>query len=109
MVKIKGRKTTYEERIEIVEDCLKNGCNYSKTSLKYQISYGDAYQWVRKFRENGIAGLRDKRGRTKPAKELSEVERLRAENTLRRIPCFIVTGNINTHEKHSKRSWMRRE
>lgn len=79
MVKTKGRKTTYEERIEIVEDCLKNGCNYSETSLKYQISYGQAYQWVRKFKENGIAGLKDKRGRTKPMEELSEVERLRAE------------------------------
>lgn len=82
MVKIKGRKTTYEERIEIVEDCLKNGCNYSETALKYQISYGQAYQWVRKFKEKGIDSLKDKRGRTKPVEEMSEVERLRAENRL---------------------------
>lgn len=73
MVKIKGRKTTYEERIEIVEDCMKNGSNYSETSLKYPISYGQAYQWVRKFKENGIDSLRDKRGRTKPVNEMSFV------------------------------------
>lgn len=82
MVKIKGRKTTYEERIEIVEDCMKNGCDYTATSHKYQISYGQTYPWVRKFKEYGMDSLRDKRGRTKPVEEMSEVERLRAENRL---------------------------
>ena len=61
---------------------MKNGCDYTATSHKYQISYGQAYQWVRKFKECGMDSLRDKRGRTKPVEEMSEVERLRAENRL---------------------------
>lgn len=61
---------------------LKNGCHYSETSVKYQISYGQAYQWVKKFREKGIDGLKDKRGQAKPTEEMSELERLRVENRL---------------------------
>lgn len=54
----------------------------SETSVKFQISYGQAYQWVKKFREKGIDGLIDKRGQIKPVEEMSELERLRAENKL---------------------------
>lgn len=50
--------------------------------MKYQISYGQAYQWVRKYRAKGIEGLRDKRGQTKPVEEMSELEQLRMENRL---------------------------
>lgn len=82
MVNIKGRKTTCEERINIVEYCIKNHNNYAGAALKYQISYQQVYQWVRKFKEKGIDGLQDNRGRTKPVDEMTELERLRSENRL---------------------------
>jgi regulator of replication initiation timing len=37
---------------------------------------------VRKYEERGIDGLKDGRGRTKPAEEMNEAERLRMENKI---------------------------
>lgn len=82
MVNIKGRKTTCEERINIVEYCIKNKNNYAGAALKYQVSYQQVYQWLRKFKEKGIDGLKDNRGRTKPVDEMTELEKLRNENRL---------------------------
>lgn len=82
VVNIKGRKTTCEERINIVEYCIENQNNYGDTALKYQVSYQQVYQWVRKFKEKGIDGLQDNRGRTKPIVEMTELEKLRSENRL---------------------------
>jgi transposase len=42
------------------------------------------YSWVRKYNEKGIDGLKDGRGRNKNETEMSEVERLQAENRLLR-------------------------
>ena len=35
----KGRKTTFEERVEIVQYCIKHSHNYSETAKKFHISY----------------------------------------------------------------------
>lgn len=78
----KGRKTTYEERIEIVKYCIEHDNNYSQTSNKFQVSYQQIYSWIKKYEVNGVAGLMDKRGRVKPDCEMSELEKLRAENRL---------------------------
>lgn len=78
----KGRKTTFEERIEIVSECLKAGQNYEETAEKYQVSYQQVYQWVHKYKEKGIDGLIDRRGRTKPVSEMSELEKIKAENKI---------------------------
>lgn len=78
----KGRKTTQEERIEIVAFCLENGKNYVKVIEKYGVSYQQIYAWVRKYEEHGVAGLSDKRGKRKDISEMTQVERLRAENRL---------------------------
>ena len=37
----KGRKTTFEERVEIVQYCIKHSHNYSKQQ-KFHISYQQA-------------------------------------------------------------------
>ena len=55
--------TTVEERIQIAKDCIANGGNYSETALKFNVSYQQVYQWVKKFKEMGIAGLEDRRGK----------------------------------------------
>lgn len=78
----KGRSTTYEERIEIVSYCIEHGNDYTATIEKYGISYQQIYSWVRKYHEKGAEGLLDKRGKRKPESEMTEAERLRAENRL---------------------------
>ena len=75
-----ARKTTKEERIRIVKDCLANKCNYGETAVKYNVSYQQVYTWVKRFRELGEEGLDDRRGKRKAAQEpRSEMERLQIE------------------------------
>ena len=78
----KGRKTTQEERAEIVAFCIEHGKDYPLTIQTYGVSYQQIYAWVRKYEERGIDGLKDGRGRTKPTEEMSETERLRMENKI---------------------------
>jgi transposase-like protein len=78
----KGRLTTLEERIEIVSYCISQGKDYSATIEKYGVSYQQIYSWVRKYEEQGVASLIDKRGKRKSLEVMTEVERLRAENKI---------------------------
>ena len=78
----KGRKATYEERVEIVKYCIEHEMDYAQTAEKYQVSYQQIYQWTRKYQSNGVEGLIDKRGKRKSETEMSELEKLRAENKL---------------------------
>lgn len=45
----RGRKTTFKERLEIVQYTLANDKDYKKAIDKYKISYSQVYSWVRKF------------------------------------------------------------
>src|SRR5699024_1826751 len=58
----KGRKTTLKERVEIVQYTIANDFNYHETSEKYQLSYQQAYRWVRKHHNDRDPGLPDRRG-----------------------------------------------
>lgn len=78
----KGRTTTFDERIEIVQYCLTHNHNYAETAEKFQISYQQARSYTLKYETNGVDALKDNRGRRKPENEMTEVERLRAENRL---------------------------
>ena len=75
-----ARKTTKEERQEIVQYCLEQGKDYKGTAEKYDVSYTQVYQWVRKYLESGETRLEDRRGKRKRDEELDELERLRREN-----------------------------
>lgn len=75
----KGRKTTQEERAEIVAFCIEHNRDYGLTVETYHVSYQQIYTWVRKYEEGGVDKLKDNRGRTKPVDEMSEVEKLKAE------------------------------
>ena len=75
----KGRKTTHEERAEIVAFCIEHNKDYGLTVETYKVSYQQIYAWVRKYEEGGVDKLKDNRGRTKPADEMTEVEKLKAE------------------------------
>lgn len=82
----KGRATTQEERIEIVNWCKAHDQSYKLTAERYQVSYGQVYAWVAKYRTKGEAGLVDERGHRKAEETLTpeekqarEVKRLQAE------------------------------
>lgn len=82
VIMTEGRKTTFDERLDIVRYCIENELNYAETSKKYSVSYQQVYSWVKKYNEKGIEGLIDKRGKRKPIEELTEIEKLKAENKL---------------------------
>ena len=74
------RKTTIEERKEIVKYCLEHARNYKETASNYDVSYNQVYTWVKKYDIKGEAGLLDKRGQRKSDDEVDELEKLRREN-----------------------------
>jgi transposase len=90
----KGRSTTWQERLEIVQYCLSHNQDYRKIAEQHQASYQQVYQWVKKYQDGGQDALQDGRGRKKAEEELTdadrqklamkkmeaEIERLRAEN-----------------------------
>ncbi|KAF3302730.1 transposase [Carnobacterium sp. PL12RED10] len=77
--KMKSRKTTTEEKIMIVKDCLANELSYKETAQKHHVSYNNVYSWVKKYKEYGPDGLSDNRGRRKPDSLQTNEEKLKAE------------------------------
>ena len=74
------RKTTIEERKEIVDYCINHNRDYKGTASIYDVSYSQVYSWVKKYDAQGEAGLTDKRGHHKTDEEVDELECLRREN-----------------------------
>ena len=74
------RKTTIEERKEIVKYCIEHGHDYKGTASLYDVSYTQVYSWVKKYDADGEDALIDKRGHHKTDDEVDELERLRREN-----------------------------
>lgn len=74
------RKTTMEERKEIVAYCIEHNRDYKNTANVFDVSYSQVYSWVRKYDSIGEDGLIDRRGHHKTDDEVDELERLRREN-----------------------------
>ncbi len=74
------RKTTIDERRQIVEYCLSHNRDYKGTASLYDISYSQIYSWVKKYDSFEDEGLIDKRGHHKTDDHVDELERLRREN-----------------------------
>ena len=55
------KKTSLSERKKIVEYCLSYGKNYKDTAARYDVSYSQVYDWVRKYATDGEVGLIDRR------------------------------------------------
>ena len=70
----KSRATSIEEREEIVQYCISQDKNYLETAAKYQVSYAQVYNWVKKYEQQGLSGLEDRRGKRKPEEALTELE-----------------------------------
>lgn len=74
------RKTTIDERKEIVDYCIEHNRNYKETAALYNVSYSQVYSWMKKYDSDGDEGLIAKKGRHKLDDEVDELERLRREN-----------------------------
>lgn len=77
-----GRKTTYDERVEIVKYWIEHQNNYAETAQKYQVSYQQVYMWASKYEKGGVEALQDRRGKRKEENQMSELEKLKAQNKL---------------------------
>jgi len=78
----KGRSTTFDEKVEIVNYCIEHNLDYIATAKKYEVSYQQVYSWVKKYTTLGVEALTDKRGKRKLESEMSELEKLKAQNKL---------------------------
>lgn len=78
----KGRKTSFEERVAIVEYCIAHQHNYNETAQQFKISYQQARSYTIKYETGGVEALNDNRGKRKQLDEMNELERLRAENKI---------------------------
>ena len=75
---MKSRKTTLEERLEIVNYVLANNNDFKGAADKYSVPYANVYNWVKKYNESGEDGLSDSRGRPsskEPKHELTDIEK----------------------------------
>lgn len=79
-----GRKTTFEERVEIASYCISHDHNYTETSEKFKVSYQQARNYTIKYETGGVTALQDNRGKRKTEDSLTEVEKLRAELKLQK-------------------------
>ena len=76
---MKGRRTTFEERKELVHYCLMHDKNYKETAKVYSLPYSRVFNMVKKYEQYGEEGIMDAKAK-KEAKPLTEVERLKKEN-----------------------------
>lgn len=81
---MKSRKTTFEERLEIVKWVIENNMNYKDAADKYAITYALIYKWTRAYLDKGPVALKyQKRGpksKTEIDEEsLTEIEKLKFE------------------------------
>lgn len=53
--------------------------DYRQTSEQYKITYQQIYSWVKKYQEQGEAGLLDRRGKRRPPPEYIEEEKAAAK------------------------------
>jgi len=80
---IKGRKTTLEERIDIVSYFISNNKDYGKTISQYGVSYSQIYGWIKRYERDGADGLIDRRGKRKDESVMTEIEKLHARLKLK--------------------------
>ena len=111
---MKARKTTFEERIEIVNFVLENDNDYKGAAYTYSVPYASVYQWVQKYLKHGEESLRDSRGRPKAGelkqglteleKKDIEIERLKRELERHKRAEEILKKNLEIRKQMMKNS-----
>lgn len=79
IIMTKGRKTTFNERVEIASYCISHNHNYAEAAVKFSVSYQQARNYTIKYEKDGLNALQDNRGKHKSEDSLTEIEKLRAE------------------------------
>lgn len=51
---MKSRKTTFEERLEIVKWVIENNMSHKDAADKYSITYALVYKWTRAYIDKGL-------------------------------------------------------
>lgn len=76
---MKSRKTSFEERLQIVKWVIDNDMNYKGAAAKFTLPYHQVFNWTKKYLELGEEGIKENRGRPssngKSNKELTEIEK----------------------------------
>lgn len=111
---MQARKTTLDERIEIVRYVLTHDNDYKEAADKYSVPYASVYQWVKKYNEFGEDGLSDRRGRpstAEPIKELTteekqaiEIEKLKKELERSKMVIEVLKKNIEIQKRMERDS-----
>jgi transposase-like protein len=111
---MKARRTTLEERIEIVNYVLANNNDYKGAADKYSVPYASVYQWLLKYNKFGETGLSDNRGRPstkEPTHELTElekkdieIEKLKRELERSNMVIEVLKKNIEIRERMERDS-----
>lgn len=70
-----SRKTTFNERVEIVEWINKGNHSYSEAAEHFNVSYQQARYWALKDQAKGFEVLVDNRGHRKPESELTDLDK----------------------------------
>lgn len=106
--KMASRKTTKEERLEIVQYCLDHDSNYKETAQKFSCSYAQVYNWCRKYKLDGLEGLSDNRGRKRSEDELSELEKAnrRIKELERRLEISEKESEFLKKVRELERGWL---
>ncbi len=81
---MKSRKTTFEERLEIVKWVIENNMSYTNAADKYSITYALVYKWTKSYIDKGSEALKYKKRGPKVISEidkgnLTEVQKLKLE------------------------------
>ena len=81
---MKSRKTTFEERLEIVKWVIENDMGYKYAAEKYSVNYALVYKWTQKYINDGPESLRYGKRGPKPKTEidesnLTEIDKLKLE------------------------------
>lgn len=81
---MKSRKTTFQERVEIVEWVIAHDMNYKEAASKFSINYALVYKWTKAYLKDGEEALKYKKRGPKHKSSvdeapLTEIERLKLE------------------------------
>lgn len=111
---MKARKTTFEERLEIINYVLSHDNDYKGAAAKYLVPYISVYQWVVKYNRAGEEGLKDKRGRPSTSKSNSEmtieelqtirIQKLERELERKNMVIEVLKKNIEIQEQMERDS-----
>jgi len=69
-----SRKTTFEDRIEVVEYIVKDHHSYNDAAERFLVSYQQARSWVKKAKKGGNEALQDGRGHRRKKEDFTDLD-----------------------------------